>query len=118
MKDRNQQARQLMGCGYEPPPEEKLRPHVQAWDGSSLGRKPGADEKDDKGRIRLPVCPGYVCGLPEVIETSWAHVYWEKGELTQWCEGQSTGELRDAIELLAMESNAAESWAMANPVKK
>ena len=120
MQEKNADARTLMGCGYLPPPSEKMRPYVAAsvWDGSSMGRVPGADEKDDKGRVRLPVCPGYVCGLPEVIEASWAHAYWEKGELTQWCEGQSTAELRSSIELLAMETAATASWAMHNPVKK
>jgi hypothetical protein len=119
MKERDQQARQLMGCGYAPPPSEILRPYVEryVWDGTSLGRKRGSDEMAD-GHIRLPVCPGYVCSLPEVIETSWAHAYWEKGELTQWCEGQSTPQLRDAVELLALESAEATSWATDNPVKR
>lgn len=109
-----------MGCGYLPPPSEKMRPYVESsvWDGHSMGRVRGADEKDSKGRVRLPVCPGYVCGLPEVIEASWAHAYWEKGELTQYCEGQSTSELRTAVEVLAMETAAAAAWASRNPVKK
>lgn len=116
MKEQPAQTRQYMGCGYLPPAPENAP--VSAWDGSSLGRQLGDDERDDKRRVRLPVCPGYVCGLPEVIEASWAHVYWEKGELTQWCEGQSTSTLRDAVELLAMEQAAATAWASDNPVKK
>lgn len=116
MREQPEQTRKHMGCGYLPPAADGA--HVNAWDGTSLGRVHGADELDSKRRVRLPVCPGYVCGLPEVIEASWAHAYWEKGELTQWCEGQSTAELRDSIELLAMETAAASSWAMHNPVKK
>lgn len=116
MREQPEQTRKYMGCGYLPPAPEGVP--VGAWDGTSLGRERGADELDDKKRVRLPVCPGYVCALPEVVEASWAHAYWEKGELTQWCEGQSTSELRDAIELTAMEQAAASAWASANPVKR
>lgn len=115
MSERNEQTRQYIGCGYLPPLTD--RP-VDAWDGTSLGRVRQADELDERKRVRLPVCPGYACSLPEVLEVSWAHAYWEKGELGQWCEGQSTADLRTAIELLAMESAAASAWALDNPVKK
>lgn len=116
MREQGEHTRQYLGCGYLPPlPPDKP---VNAWDGTSLGRDRAADELDEKRRVRLPVCPGYVCSLPEVLETSWAHAYWEKGELSQWCEGQSTAELRTAIEVLSMESAAASMWSMENPVKK
>lgn len=119
MRTRDIQARQLLGCGYEPQPaDDKLRMYVQPWDGTSMGRQRSPDELDAKGRVRLPVCPGYVCALPEVIETSWAHAYWEKGELTQWCEGQSTEQLRDAVNLLALETSLADAWSSENPVKR
>lgn len=120
MESKNEQARQLMGCGYAPPPAEKLRPHVEGgvWDGASLGRERRADEKDERGRMLLPVCPGYACALPEVLEATWAHAYWEKGELTQFCEGQSTPMLRDAIAEYGVEVVRMTNWATKHPVKE
>ncbi len=118
MRERNEQARQLLGCGYAPPPDEKLRPHVErsVWDHE--GRRIREDERDERGRLHLPVCPGYVCTLPEVVEATWAHSYWEKGELTQYCEGQSTPALRDAIAVYAIEVAAMNRWAQDNPPPK
>lgn len=118
MLKQTEQDRQLKGCGYLPPPPENLRPYVQAWDGTSLGRTIESDERDENKRVRLPVCPGYVCSLPEVLETSWAASYWEKGELSQFCEGQSTPQLRDAIHTLLSEQAAVSEWSSANPEKK
>lgn len=113
MREQDPLIRQTMGCGYLPPPPSNIP--VRPWDGSSLGREIRADERDEKGRIRLPVCPGYVCSLPEVLEASWAHEYWKNGELTQFCEGQSTPQLRDAIHILASEQSQAQAWASKNP---
>lgn len=113
MKQQPAITRQAMGCGYLPASDR-----ARAWDGTSLGRIVGADERDENGKLHLPVCPGYACSLPEVIETTWAHSYWEKGELAQFCEGQSTPALRDAMGEYAIECSRAESWALKNPEKK
>ncbi len=106
-----------MGCGCLPPPSEKMRVHVErtVWDGSSYGRTRNADELDENRRVSLPVCPGYCTKLPEVVEATWAHEYWKNGELTQFCEGQSTAKLRSAIHEYAIELSRMESWAAKNP---
>lgn len=109
--------RQLMGCGYLPPPaDEKLRLYVNPWD--HHGRTKRADERDETGKLHLPVCVGYVRSLPEVVEATWAHAYWEKGELTQFCEGQSTPQLRDALNEYAVELGAMRAWEADNPPPK
>lgn len=91
---------------------------VQAWDGSSLGRMSSPDERDDKRRIIHPVCPGYACGLPEVIEASHARLFFDKGELSQFCDGKTaTPMLRDAITILECEASRVMDWSYKNPVK-
>lgn len=107
-----------MGCGYAPLLAERLRPYVTAWDGTSLGRVIREDERDDQRRISLPVCPGYCTTLPEVYEASWAHRYAERGELGQFCEGQSTPALRAAMDEYDVEVSRMQSWAARNPVKE
>jgi hypothetical protein len=90
--------RRLIGCGYLP-----LLASAQPWDGAELGRVPQSDELeqvDPAGhppRLRLPVCPGYACALPEVVEASHAILFKKDGELTQFCGGQATPELLRAI---------------------
>ncbi len=118
MRKRDKQTRQLMGCGYESAPTEELRPHVErgVWD--HPGRVQSPDERDDRGRLRLPVCPGYVCALPEVIEASHAMTYKRNGELGQFCEGQSTESLRDAMDVIEREQNRVDNWKIQNPQKK
>lgn len=106
--------RQSLGCGYLP----KLPPNVPVIPWDHVGREISSSERDERGRLRLPVCPGYACSLPEVIETSWAHSYWEKGELAQWCEGQATPALRDAVGVYAIESANAAAWESRNPEKR
>lgn len=104
-----------MGCGYESklPDAAPVRP----WD--HQGRVPHSDEKDERGRFHLPVCPGYACALPDVIETTWAHAYWEKGELTQFCDGDiASPQLRSAIQHYAVEVAKSQDWEMKNPEKK
>jgi hypothetical protein len=121
MKKRDKQQRQLIGCGFESEPAEKLRRYVQPWD--QAGREWHADEHDGedgrRGKLHLPICAGYVCGLPEVVETSHAAGWKKDGELTQWCGGEmATPALREAITVLEIERSRADSWAADNPVKK
>jgi hypothetical protein len=96
-KSSNQVTRQAIGCGYEPPAPPGIP--VRPWD--HTGRKPSPGELDERGRQHLQICPGYVCRLPEVIETARARLHWEKGELVSFCGGaQPSDRLIDAIEIL------------------
>jgi hypothetical protein len=92
MQSMTTEARQLEGCGYEPPPEEKLRPFVNPSVG--LGYK----------GPNLTVCPGYSTSLPEVIEAARARMHWEKGGphaigVTDWRDDP----LAEAVEILESE---------------
>jgi hypothetical protein len=100
--------RQSIGCGWEPPPPEHV--DVRVWD------HPGRPEtKDDKTTI----CPGYSCGLPEVIEASVAQLHWSKGELEHFTRGQlATPDLLRAIVTLEVEQARAKAYALDNPPKK
>lgn len=105
--------RQSLGCGWEKPdPRIPVRP----WD--HPGRDEAKGERDDSGKLHLPVCVGYVCTLSEVTEASWAHEYWKNGELGQFCEGQATSVLRDAISIYAVEQSKARAWSTKNPEQK
>ena len=87
--------------------------YIQPWD--HPGRTLHPDERDEHGRLHLPVCAGYVCSLPEVIEASHAQSYKSDGELTQFCEGSSTEHLRTAVTLLEIEQGACFDWSRKNP---
>jgi hypothetical protein len=114
MKTQSEINRQYMGCGYAPSPPVGSAIPVRPWDHE--GRVPNRDEVDAAGKVLLPICPGFACGLPEVIEASWAHAYWDKGELEQFCDGgASTPMLRRAIGELASEQNKVQAWEMNNP---
>lgn len=90
--------------------------YVQPWD--HPGREQQADERDENGRLHLPICPGYVTALPEVTEASHALAWKRDGELTQWCEGGiATPGLRAAMDILSVEYSRVEKWAYENPVK-
>lgn len=92
--------RRAVGCGFLP-----LDPNAMPWDATPLGRDPHPDELDKKsGRLLLPVCPGYACGLPEVIEASMAHTFFKNGGLEQACDGaHPTPDLRYAVVILETE---------------
>ncbi len=92
--------RQSMRCGYLP-----LHPIGRAW-----------QHEGDDGEVP-DVCPGYTTALPEVIETSHARLHWEKGGLGLWAQGEVTEQQMQAITVLEMASNAAQSWAIKNPKK-
>lgn len=106
MKNRDTQTRQLMGCGYEPASR-----YAFGWDGSSLGRKSTPGEPN--------ICPGYVCGLPEVIEASNAYLFLKNGGLLQFTDGEPpTNDLRTAVVVLECENNAVMEWSSKNPPPK
>lgn len=105
MREQPKEARQSWGCGYIP-----ASPRAHPWQPPSYDAH--ADEKDERGRLRLPVCPGYVCNLPEVIEATHAKAWRDHGELTQWCDGgQSTPQIREAIAVLDYEQARVQAWA-------
>lgn len=94
-----------MGCGFLPPVTAAL-----PWD--HPGREPAKDELDQSGRTLLPVCPGYACGLPEVIESSQAHLFLKNGGLSQFCDGDSPSPaLRDAVTILECEYSRVMDWS-------
>lgn len=108
------QTRQLLGCGYEPPPSESLRMFVRPWTGCGVEPKPSTDTEP-----AFPsVCPGYSTSLPEVIEGAIARSWWKNGELTQFCRGQATEALSGAINVVDNEINAMQVWVAENPLKK
>lgn len=107
------QTRQSWGCGWEKPDP---RVPVNPWDHPGRDRHPS--ERDANGKLHLAVCPGYVISLSEVVEASWAQAYWDKGGLDQFCDGQSTPHLRDAMHIFAVEQSKARDWAIRNPEKK
>jgi hypothetical protein len=100
-----------MGCGYEAPLAD-----AKPWD--HIGRIPHADELDDDGERTLPVCPGYVCGLPEVIEISRLRQHAKMNTLGSVFRGQLSEPVVYALEQLDGESQRAEMWALDNPQKK
>lgn len=78
MREQTEQTRIAIGCGYLP-----QDPNAQPW--APVGRMECSDERDPKTlKLYLPVCPGYVCSLPEVIEASRAHFFLKNGGLQQF----------------------------------
>jgi hypothetical protein len=105
--------RQLSGCGFAPA-VAGARPIDH--DGRT-----GALPLDDDGlpRGRNTVCPGYTCGLPEVIEASRARQWREKGGLRDFTRGEQPSDaLMLAVDIIDAESAKATSWAMKNPPPK
>lgn len=112
---RSSVVRQHMGCGYEP--TDPSIP-VIAWDGQSLGRVPQSDEYDENGKYLHPVCAGYVCGLPEVIEATHAHFFLTRGGLLQWTDGAPpTAAIKQAVVELESEQGRVVEWCSKNPQK-
>lgn len=100
----NKMSRQAIGCAYE---EVDPRFPVQPWDHFGRSRYPGESK----------TCPGFSCSLPEVIETTWASYFLDKGELTQFCEGQASPQMLDALIAYAASKAAADEWDHKNPEK-
>jgi hypothetical protein len=100
MEEHPQQTRQALGCGYEPQLE---------------GSRTLASYNSD---VTPTVCPGYSTALPETIEVARARLHWSKGALTSFCAGRASEAVMTGIEILEGASNACQSWAMDNPIKK
>ncbi len=93
MKNVDQQSRQLIGCGYEPPSE-----HASPWMHEGF-------EGD-----RPSVCVGYSTTLPELIEISRARLHWGKGAITSFCKGEPSDLLMRGIEILESAHNEMIGW--------
>lgn len=94
-----------MGCGYEPEPPAGFP--VKPWDHES---------RIEANEPPPTVCPGYTCGLPEVIEASHARLHWSKGALKLYAK-KPTPQLLSAITILEREINRVQDWAMEHPEK-
>jgi hypothetical protein len=104
-----------MGCGYEQP---LVNAPVNPWNGTQLGRELTSDERDAHGRELEPVCAGYACGLPEVIEASHAYVFLKNGGLMQATDGEPpSASLREAVTIIECESSRVMEWSAKNPEK-
>lgn len=95
----NKQARQALGCGYEPRDE---RVHLTLW--QPPGGPVGFQEDDSD------ICAGYTTSLPEVMETLIARIHWSKGNGSLIVE--PTEDLLNAIVILEGEYNAVQNWIM------
>lgn len=94
MNDNPEFLRRSMGCGYLP---------------GAVRAGPGPDGFEGE----LTTCVGYTTKLPEVIEVSRARLWFEKGQVREWCEGEApTLPLRFCIEEMEAQSNACQSHAM------
>jgi hypothetical protein len=94
--------RQLLGCGFLPPPEQSKRRHVRLWQGGSLPNYKGPE---------TTVCPGYSTTLPEVIEVVRAHRHWSKGNLPV-ADREPADPFVAAIEILDSALGEFQSWGM------
>jgi hypothetical protein len=82
-----------MGCGYVP---------------GAVRKGPAFDGFEGE----LTTCVGYTTSLPEVVEASRARLWWDKGQLREWCEGDApTPALRFCIEELEAQSHAMTAHA-------
>jgi len=108
MSTYTQDKRQQMGCGFEPPPPDSMRPYVSTWNGGSLPNYKGP---------KPTVCPGYSTTLPEVIEIARARAHWDKGELRSFTEGAPSAGLLLGIEILDGALNAVTSWSHTDVAK-
>lgn len=106
--------RQMMGCGWEPPPQPGIP--VRALDHDArLSIDMTHEERESK---RNQLCPGYTCGLPEVVEASRARVWRDKGSLRDFTKGEQPSDaLMLAIDILDAETARATDWSIKNPKK-
>jgi hypothetical protein len=93
MENNPEFVRREMGCGYVP---------------GAIRKGPGPDGFEGT----LTTCVGYTTKLPEVVEVSRARLWWDKGQLREWCEGDDpTPALRLCIEELEAQVHAVTAHA-------
>lgn len=89
----------------------------QLWHCGFLPRLPDPDHRGEypmpDGPVARPACdtcPGFLIGLPQVIEATRFYPWWDKGQLRDACDGeQPTEVLREAINVLRAEVSATEA---------
>jgi hypothetical protein len=112
-------ARAFLSCGscLERNPEASRR----SWNCGHLPRLPQNPYAGPSLDCRLKadtVCPGYLVSLPQVIEASHAHVWFDKGQLTEFCDGkQPTRAMRDCVDILDCSIAEANAAAVRNAKK-
>jgi hypothetical protein len=97
MTDNPPELRRAMGCGYIP-------------GAPAPAAAPAGCE------VPVTVCVGYSTKLPEVAEAARARLWWSKGQLRDWCEGdEPTIPLRLCIEEMEIQANAVQAHALEKP---
>ena len=98
-KTTGREQRIALGCGYEPPADDRV--HLTVW-------QPPSGDKGYSGPD-LTVCAGYTCNLPEVNEIAIARLHWSKGNMPVHATAE---ELLDAIVILDNAYNQLQVWLM------
>lgn len=88
------EVRAFMSCGYEPETEQR-----SAWSHRS-------------GKASPTTCAGYLVNLPEVIEAARARSHWKHGSLRDFCAGQPSENIMQAVEIVDGEASEVESFVM------
>lgn len=108
METQSDHERQMLGCGFLPPPAPRLALSVRPWD--HPGRKLEDDETDEDGVILNPTCIGYLLQLPELREVTVARLHWTKGQLAIWAGERPTEALLQSVVILELATNAVEGY--------
>ncbi len=91
----NREARQSLGCGWEP-----VDPRI-----------PVVPWTHESGKMPAPVvCAGYAVRLPEVIEIARAR-FW-KDQVYDMCKGDPPDHVTIGIEILEGNANQMQHWCM------
>jgi hypothetical protein len=94
MATRDVASRQLWNCGRAPRID---------------GRRGGYPMPDGADRPSCDTCPGYLISLPQVSETLRAFRWWDKGQLRDYCDGETPpAPLRFYIDVLDSTRSEAE----------
>lgn len=109
MKTQSLQTRKQIGCGFDLV-QIKTRP----WSPENMDPMWKPPHKD----LGITACPGYTMNLPEVREIAQARMFFDKGNLGDFCDEKPTERLREGVMILEGASNECQRWAMDNQEKK